>query len=99
MAPGREVHLNDLPPELSSQSTTPKVVNHADQQWQDLLTAAIRKDLGEGKRQLSKVYVSAVEKALIDQALVATDGRKVEAAELIGWGRNTLTRKLAELRS
>ncbi|WP_298635901.1 nitrogen regulation protein NR(I) [uncultured Umboniibacter sp.] len=98
MAPGREVHLNDLPPELTGQDTLPKVVTGG-QQWQDLLTAAIRKDLGEGKRQLSKVYVSAVEKALIDQALVATDGRKVEAAELIGWGRNTLTRKLAELRS
>ncbi|MEQ3697554.1 MAG: nitrogen regulation protein NR(I) [Pseudomonadales bacterium] len=98
MAPGREVHLNDLPPELSGQSANPKLVA-GDQQWQDLLTAAIRKDLGEGKRHLSKVYVSAVEKALIDQALVATDGRKVEAAELIGWGRNTLTRKLAELRS
>ena len=98
MAPGREVHINDLPPELTGQSAAPKQINGA-QPWQDLLVAAIRKDLLEGKRQLSKVYVSEVEKALIDQALAATDGRKVEAAELIGWGRNTLTRKLAELRS
>ncbi len=37
------------------------------------------------------------ERILIETALAHTGQRKIEAARLLGWGRNTLTRKLKEL--
>ena len=43
------------------------------------------------------VAVPRFERIVIRAALKRTGGRKRDAAELLGWGRNTLTRKLAEL--
>jgi two-component system nitrogen regulation response regulator GlnG len=48
---------------------------------------------GEVFDQLSKAF----EKALILRALAATGGRRVEAAQILGIGRNTITRKIQEL--
>ena len=41
--------------------------------------------------------INGTEKVLIDVALQQTGGRRQDAARLLGWGRNTLTRKLKEL--
>ena len=65
--------------------------------WQELLCQWARNELVSGKQDILRDAVPAFEHALIEVALAHTRGRKREAAELLGWGRNTLTRKMKEL--
>lgn len=94
MASGREIHLEDLPPELS-------MVEHdapiTDANWQDSLAHWADQQLNQGKKPLLDSAVPMFERIMIDVALKHTRGRKRDAALLLGWGRNTLTRKLNEL--
>ena len=91
MAPGREVHLEDLPPELKAAST------EDEGDWEAMLASWARAKLHQGSRALLDQATPAFEATMIRVALEHTGGRKRDAAELLGWGRNTLTRKLAEL--
>jgi len=93
MASGREVHLEDLPPELmqSNSQTAP-----ADD-WEKALRHWADQALARGQHQILSQAVPCFERALIETALKYTAGRKRDAANLLGWGRNTLTRKLKEL--
>ncbi len=95
MATGREVHLSDLPPELG-QGPAPK---HTDDnaQWPELLSDWAHNELVQGKDHILREAVPAFERTMIEVALQHTRGRKRDAAELLGWGRNTLTRKMKEL--
>lgn len=93
MASGREVHIDDLPPELHVQSLS----SEAPQDWQKALRLWADQALATGQREILSEAVPAFERALIEIALKHTAGRKRDAAELLGWGRNTLTRKLKEL--
>jgi len=91
MASGREIHARDLPPEFLGVGESPAERPAAD--WRTLLEHWVRERYLEGADDLQR----EVEQALIRAALAATGGRKQEAAKLLGWGRNTLTRKLKEL--
>ena len=91
MAPGREIHIEDLPPELNDAGQAPGG------DWQQLLGAWARDKLAEGAKAILDDALPAFERTMIRAALATTSGRKGEAAQLLGWGRNTLTRKLAEL--
>ena len=91
MAPGREIHIEDLPPELNDAGQAPGG------DWQQLLGAWARDKLAEGAKAILEDALPAFERTMIRAALATTSGRKGEAAQLLGWGRNTLTRKLAEL--
>lgn len=93
MASGREVHIEDLPPELLSnkEGTTPG------DDWEKALRHWADQALARGHHQLLSEAVPTFERALIETALKYTAGRKRDAANLLGWGRNTLTRKLKEL--
>lgn len=93
MASGREVHIEDLPQELHQQGTGGEVP----QDWQKALRIWADRALATGRREILSEAVPAFERALIEIALKHTAGRKRDAAELLGWGRNTLTRKLKEL--
>jgi two-component system nitrogen regulation response regulator GlnG len=95
MASGREVHLNDLPPELGSD--TKKETGGSDTDWRDLLNRWAQNQLVMGKQQILQSAVPDFEKVMIEVALKHTHGRKRDAAELLGWGRNTLTRKMKDL--
>ncbi|MEM9254191.1 MAG: nitrogen regulation protein NR(I) [Pseudomonadota bacterium] len=97
MASGREVHLTDLPPELGSVESA--VSDAAPSDWQDLLYRWARAELLQGKQQILQDALPAFEKVMIDVALQHTQGRKRDAAELLGWGRNTLTRKMKDMAS
>ena len=93
MASGREVHVDDLPPELLSQPTDATPSNNWEQSlrhWADLA-------LGRGQNNLLGEAVPAFERIMIETALKHTAGRRRDAALLLGWGRNTLTRKIKEL--
>ena len=96
MASGREVHLSDLPPELGTGTAVrPDDTDQSD--WRELLFHWARNELVQGKQQILQAAVPAFEKVMIKVALEHAQGRKRDAAELLGWGRNTLTRKIKDL--
>lgn len=93
MASSREVHIADLPPEFAAQETT--VTNseswtHGLQNWAD-------EQLKLGNIGILNQATPMFERTMIDIALKHTAGRRRDAANLLGWGRNTLTRKIKEL--
>jgi len=95
MASGREIHLHDLPPELLG-TTSEK--SAADTGWEALLRDSIDQMLLLGNEaEIAKHVIPAVESILIKAALKFTRGKRHEAAILLGYGRNTLTRKIQEL--
>ncbi|MCK8046903.1 nitrogen regulation protein NR(I) [Shewanella sp. 1CM18E] len=96
MASGQEILPLDLPPELLQE---PKVNAKATDRndWQDALKLFIDQRLSEGDSDLLTEVQPAFERILLETALKHTHGHKQEAAKRLGWGRNTLTRKLKEL--
>jgi two-component system nitrogen regulation response regulator GlnG len=94
MAAGNEIHVEDLPPELTALEGDTR----GDEQWQAELRRWARNSLQQGRSALLDVALPAFEQILIEAALEQTGGRRQEAARLLGWGRNTLTRKIKELR-
>jgi two-component system, NtrC family, nitrogen regulation response regulator GlnG len=92
MAPGQIVQIDDLPSELangSDESTSRDDWQHLFRQW------ASAKALSGQEGALSDI-IPRVEQLLMEVALEKTAGKRQEAAKLLGWGRNTLTRKLKE---
>ena len=65
--------------------------------WQAPLRLWAKQQLAQGETEILKTAATTFEKTLLECALEATRGRKQDAARLLGWGRNTLTRKLKEL--
>jgi two-component system nitrogen regulation response regulator GlnG len=95
MAAGREVLLSDLPPELIQQpDTSPRKETDT---WHAQLADWANRQLAEGQSNVLRQALPLFESIMIDAALEHSGGKKAEAAELLGWGRNTLTRKLKEL--
>ena len=95
MASGREIHLHDLPPELLN---TMSERNAAETGWEALLRNWIDQQLLRGNEsEIAKHIIPTVESILISAALNFTHGKRHEAAILLGYGRNTLTRKIQEL--
>ncbi len=93
MASGREIHLDDLPPELRDQPATPS--SRSD--WEDALRLWASQTLARGEDHILDKALPAFERILISVALEKTGGHRQDAAKLLGWGRNTLTRKIKEL--
>ena len=95
MAAGREVLLSDLPTELlQHQDEMPEGVAES---WHEQLAGWANRQLAEGQSNVLRQALPLFESIMIEAALRHTGGRKAEAAELLGWGRNTLTRKLKDL--
>jgi two-component system nitrogen regulation response regulator GlnG len=93
MAPAQNVEVNDLPPELrGAQAAT-----SGDGDWQRALEREVALRLGRGESGINDPLTRQFESALITKALQHTGGRRIEAAQLLGIGRNTLTRKISEL--
>ena len=69
----------------------------ADGDWKALLAAEAERILEAGEPQVWETLAHEFERTLIRTAMSATRGRRIEAAERLGLGRNTLTRKIAEL--
>ncbi|WP_341676551.1 nitrogen regulation protein NR(I) [Niveibacterium sp. SC-1] len=92
MAPGQMVDVGDLPAELREQPARATAVS-----WIDGLSAEADRLLATQPGQVFDNLTREFEKTLIRRALNATGGRRVEAAQLLGIGRNTITRKIQEL--
>ena len=93
MASGRDIHLDDLPPELRKTD----VGRNTSTDWEGLLRKWTEACLMQGSKEILNDVVPRFERILIEAALKQTDGRRQDAARLLGWGRNTLTRKIREL--
>ncbi len=94
MASGREIVMDDLPTELMETDANKTEVPGS---WEKALTQYADFKLSKGANNLLGELNPIFERILLQSALKKTGGRKIEAAELLGWGRNTLTRKLKEL--
>jgi len=92
IAPGRDIRLEDLPEELGG-AAQPGAGTH----WTDGLADWVKQALARGETDLLASAGPAFETVMIEQALAAADGKRQEAARLLGWGRNTLSRKIREL--
>lgn len=93
MASGNEIHLEDLPPELRHHTAASPPTGD---NWEMVLRRWVEQHLGTGDLALLDLAVPRFERILIESALRHTGGRRQEAAKLLGWGRNTLTRKIKE---
>jgi two-component system nitrogen regulation response regulator GlnG len=96
MASGREILVGDLPPELQQSGEQEQV--KAVQSWEQALGDWARKELLRSNAPLLDSAMPAFERVVITVALNHTGGRRRDAAEILGWGRNTLTRKIKELK-
>ena len=94
MAPGQVIRVEDLPPELR-QAVGEGAAASGD--WEARLRLAVESRLSRGESDIFPAINTLFERILIEAALKQTGGRKQDAAKLLGWGRNTLTRKLKEL--
>ena len=92
MASGRDVHLSDLPPEFAS--TESETIDNTN--WTQALHTWADQQLSLGNSSILDEATPLFEQTLIDIALKHTAGRRRDAANLLGWGRNTLTRKIKE---
>lgn len=88
---GRRIDVEDLPDELGRK---PKKRSDG---WIDALDAWARTALDQGEVGLLNLIVPQIERTLIAAALEKSGGQRQEAARLLGWGRNTLTRKIKDL--
>ena len=93
MAPGEQVLPVDLPASLKDKGS----VGGPDESWSEALHNWTRQALFNGQTGLMSDARTELEKIILDCALEHTGGKRVEAARLLGLGRNTLTRKLKEL--
>jgi two-component system nitrogen regulation response regulator GlnG len=92
MAPAMNVEVNDLPAELRGETTA-----STEQNWLLALEREVEQSLGRGEQGIIDQLSRDFERTLIVKALQHTGGRRIEAATLLGLGRNTLTRKIQEL--
>lgn len=92
MASGREIHISDLPAELHARDEDLPGLS-----WEESLAHWAEQELARGEVGILERAVPAFERIMIREALRKTGGRRQDAARLLGWGRNTLTRKINEL--
>jgi two-component system, NtrC family, nitrogen regulation response regulator GlnG len=93
MAPGQNIDVADLPPELK-ESGAKTISNNS---WQEALAQEVTDALNRGEQGILDSITKDFERVMIKKALQHTDGRRIEAATQLGMGRNTLTRKIQEL--
>jgi len=93
MASGNEIHLDELPPELRDSAD----VAYANDDWETKFRRWVEANLLQGETSLLHDAMPKIERILIEEALRQSGGRRQDAAKLLGWGRNTLTRKIKVL--
>ena len=91
MSPSQEIRIEDLPKELLTE------ISNTQKNWSETLRKWVKESLLKGETNILETALPEFEKTLIEEALKKTKGKKKEAAKLLGWGRNTLTRKIKEI--
>jgi len=95
MAPGQVVDVKDLPPEVRGEVSGSLA---GDDDWRRALEREVASRLARGDSDIADPLTRDFESVLITKALQHTGGRRIEAAGLLGIGRNTLTRKVQDLK-
>ncbi len=95
MSPGQIISVDDLPPELRQETLAEKNEN---EEWENILHRWAAHQLQKGESALLDNAMPRFEKVMIEAALAHSGGHRQDAAKLLGWGRNTLTRKIKELK-
>ncbi len=94
MASGREIYIEDLPTEIRSEPHS----GGCSDDWESALQKWAEACLNRGEQAILQAAMPTFERLMIEVALKHTGGRRQEAAKLLGLGRNTLTRKIKELK-
>ena len=105
MAPSQHIRVTDLPEEIrrgeaekihkNSEVSSEETLGGS---WEELLKAEVKEMLKSQSPYLMKQLSDTFESIVIGTALEYTHGRRVDAATRLGIGRNTITRKIAELK-
>src|SRR5258708_10810227 len=95
LAPGQVVDVKDLPPEVRGETGA---AGAPEGDWRRVLEREVASRLARGESDIADPLTRDFETVLIVKALQHTGGRRIEAAGLLGIGRNTLTRKVQELK-
>jgi two-component system nitrogen regulation response regulator GlnG len=95
MAPGQRVGVADLPPEVREARAAGEPTDAPD--WHEALDRELAQALAHGEKSVGDRLEREFERTLILRALAHTGGHRMEAAQRLGWGRNTLTRRIQEL--
>ncbi|NOH96171.1 nitrogen regulation protein NR(I) [Vibrio sp. 99-70-13A1] len=95
MASGSEILPSDLPTELLDEKKN--ISSQGTENWQEQLGNWAKCALASGEKEILSYALPEFERILLEAALDHTNGHKQDAAKVLGWGRNTLTRKLKEL--
>ncbi len=96
MAPGQRIDVADLPPEVR-EAPAAAGDESGEPAWRAALDRELARALTHGEAAVGDRLEKEFEKTLILRALAHTGGHRMEAAQRLGWGRNTLTRKIQEL--
>jgi len=91
MSPTQLIEVGDFPPELREDLAP------TSGDWLAALAREADRRLASGEKDIMENLSKSFEKTLIAKALAHTGGRRIEAAGLLGIGRNTITRKIGEL--
>ncbi len=94
MASGQEILLEDLPDDLNDKKATS---DNTTSSWQHAFSLWIDEQLNSGNANILDTALPEFEKIALERALAFTQGHKQDASKKLGWGRNTLTRKLKDL--
>ena len=97
MAPGQRVEIADLPAELREPATAPDGSTVGEVDWRTALDQELAHALARGEHGVGERLLREFKRTLILRSLAHTGGHRLEAAQWLGWGRNTLTRKIQEL--
>ena len=93
-APGNVISTQDIPGDLGGEESSQR----AAKEWTRVLAAWAERQLRNSEEPLLEKAIPEFEKTLIETAMAQTNGHRQEAAKLLGWGRNTLARKMKALR-
>ena len=93
MSPGKEIGVSDLPAEILKEN----IYYKSSHNWEDSLKIVINNDLSNNVSNIYELYVNKLETIIIKAALDNCGGKKINAAQKLGIGRNTITRKIKEL--
>jgi len=97
MAPGQRIDVADLPAELREPSAATAGGSVGEIDWHAALDRELAQALARGEQGVGDRLLREFKRTLILRSLAHTGGHRLEAAQWLGWGRNTLTRKIHEL--
>ena len=93
MSPSQNIKSQDLPSEVKEYEFT----DIPSSSWEDGMQNWLKNVSMNINSGLSEIAITKIEKMLIKTALERSNGKKNDAAQILGWGRNTLTKKMKEL--